>query len=253
MPERDDETRWKTLPQHPRDQCEVIILHEYERRTTGGFVSNSCSESSIRPSIHAEVAAPEYWLDVNGMAERPEPLVGKAVVVPAVLIVGEPHVTETKLRVGGRHHQCPASVDNIRVGVPGAVCHPCSGIGCNQWLEGRHESPARTFDDDPTIRSTLMPEWGTLCVSLRSTWVCFRTRKFPDLALRCSNWAKRYLQRCRGRMLMLSLLDDSRLSKLRAKPRAKCVSSARLERQFRRNCAKPQRTPGGAPKADTLA
>src|SRR5688572_18905993 len=96
------------------------------------------------------------------MAQRPESLIRKAVVVPAVLVLRQPHIAETVLRIGGRHVQSTAFVDNRCVGVPGTVCHPYSGTGFDEGLEGRHEPARGALQSDPTISRTFVCEWRAI-------------------------------------------------------------------------------------------
>src|SRR5687768_15973579 len=104
----------------------MIVLHQYEGRGAFGFLADGCGEAFIREPVHTEVGGSEHRLNVHRMSERPESLVGKAVVVAAVLALWEPYIAETVLRVGGRHVQSTAIVDKRSVGVPSTVCHPYS-------------------------------------------------------------------------------------------------------------------------------
>src|SRR5688572_2211236 len=92
------------------------------------------------------------------MAQRPECLIRKAVVVPAVLVLWQPHIAETVLRIGGRHVQSTAIVGTRCVGVPGTVCHPCSGTGFGEWLEGRHEAARGALQADSTVSPAFVCE-----------------------------------------------------------------------------------------------
>src|SRR5688572_32212965 len=96
------------------------------------------------------------------MAKRPECLIRKAVVVPAVLAVWQPHVAETVLRVGGRHVQSTAIVGTRGVGVPGTVCHPYAGTGFDERLEGPHEAARGASQADPTVSRTFVCEWRAI-------------------------------------------------------------------------------------------
>jgi hypothetical protein len=96
------------------------------------------------------------------MAKRPESLIRKAVVVPAVLVLWQPHIAETVLRIGGRHVQSTAIVGTRCVGVPGTVCHPYSGTGFDEGLEGRHEPARGALQSDPTVSRTFVCEWRAI-------------------------------------------------------------------------------------------
>jgi hypothetical protein len=105
-----------------------------------------------------EVGRSEHRLNVHGMAKRPESLIRKPVVIPAMLAVCQTNIAEAVLRIGGRHAQSTANVGTRCVGVPGAVCHPYSGTGFNEGLEGRHEAARGAYQADATITRTLVRE-----------------------------------------------------------------------------------------------
>ena len=66
------------------------------------------------------------------------------------------------MRIGGRHVQSTAIVGTRCVGVPGTVCHPYSGTGFDERLEGRHEAARGAFEADPTISRTFVREWRAI-------------------------------------------------------------------------------------------
>jgi hypothetical protein len=162
VPEGHHRARGKPASEHPRGEREVIVLHQYEGRGARGFLADGCDEACIRELIHPEVGGSENRLNVHGMAQRPESLIRKAVVVPAVLVVWQPHIAETVLRIGGRHVQSTAIVGTRCVGVPGTMCHPYSGTGFDERLEGRHEAARGAFQADPTISRTFVCEWRAI-------------------------------------------------------------------------------------------
>src|SRR5262245_66567590 len=89
MPERDDGAPSReTASEDPRRECEVVILHEHERRSSGGRVDNGRRELTIGFPIHGVVVGTEYRLHRNRVAEWPQALIGEDVVVPLVLLVG---------------------------------------------------------------------------------------------------------------------------------------------------------------------
>jgi hypothetical protein len=150
------------LSEEGRREREVIVLDEDKRRAAGGFLDDGRRESHIGSLVHPKVARAEYGPDAGVVAQRPECLVREAIVVSTVLILSEPKVTEPILRVGGRHVQSTAIVHNNHVGVPGGVCHPCSGLRFNQWLESGDESTRRARHDYLAIGRSLMLEGGAV-------------------------------------------------------------------------------------------
>jgi hypothetical protein len=96
------------------------------------------------------------------MAKRPESLIRKAVVVPAVLVVRLADIAETVPRIGGRHAQSTAIVGTRCVGVPGTVCHPYAGTGFDERLEGRYEAARGAFEGDPPLTRMFVREWRAI-------------------------------------------------------------------------------------------
>ena len=86
----------------------------------------------------------------------------QAVVVPAVLLLWQPHIAKTVLRIGGRHVQSTAIVGTRCVGVPGTVRHPNSRTRSDQRLEGRHDAARGPLEADPTISRTFVGEWRAI-------------------------------------------------------------------------------------------
>jgi hypothetical protein len=66
-------------------QCEVVVLHEQERRRGRGLVGDGSREAHVRGPIGQEVPRSKYRLDPKGMTQGPEALVRESIVVAAIL------------------------------------------------------------------------------------------------------------------------------------------------------------------------
>ena len=122
MPEGGDRARRQAHAQHRRRECEVVVLDQDNRRPGIGFMHGSFDESRVRVPIHPGIDVPEHGPDPHGMAQRPEPFVGEAVVVAAPDILRQTDVAEVEGRVTVRDPDC-STVDN-RVRIPGGVRNP---------------------------------------------------------------------------------------------------------------------------------
>jgi hypothetical protein len=66
-------------------ESEMVILHEYEGIRTRGFVGDGCGETPVGRLIGKEIPRPKDRLHANHMTQGPQPFVGKAVVVAAIV------------------------------------------------------------------------------------------------------------------------------------------------------------------------
>ena len=110
---------------HPRQQREVIVLHKHH----GVFAALHLFEQRIgKPLVHALVALPvggaEDGPRVRDVAQRPQPFVGKAVVVLRLFFRGKPHPPQRVTRIVRRHAQPVELVHGRLVGIAAAAAPP---------------------------------------------------------------------------------------------------------------------------------
>src|SRR6185503_3674395 len=94
MPEHHDRAEWKAMAQLARREGKVIVLHEQERRRARGLVRNRSSEPDVGGRVAPEIARSKYRLHTQGRSERPQPFIREAVVIPAILRLGQADVTQ---------------------------------------------------------------------------------------------------------------------------------------------------------------
>ena len=75
---------------HFRQQGEVIVLDEDQRAFFRQFLQDTVGEFLIDLFIHLPVGLPEYRPGVGNMAERPQPFIGKTVVITFLLRFVQP-------------------------------------------------------------------------------------------------------------------------------------------------------------------
>jgi len=85
---------------------------------------------------------------VRDMTERPQSLVGKAVVMAGLFFGAQPDAAQLVGRVFWRHRDAVVVVHGVAVGAAAAGCYPYSGTGAHDRLERRHQAAGRTLDLD---------------------------------------------------------------------------------------------------------
>jgi hypothetical protein len=90
MPELGDDRVGIGFFHHPRHQAEVIILNEHEGRSISGFRRDRLSKLFVDLTIDRPVPGIEDGPGEHHMAQRPQALVGQAVVKPLHLFLGKP-------------------------------------------------------------------------------------------------------------------------------------------------------------------
>ena len=116
VPEGDDGGLRQPLADHARQQREVIVLHEHDRRIGRGFRDDGVGEALVDRDVMRPVAFAKCRPDEGDVAERPEPFVGEAVIVAVLLLVGEPDAPQRIGRARRRHAQAVVAVDGLAVG-----------------------------------------------------------------------------------------------------------------------------------------
>jgi hypothetical protein len=170
MPESDDGACWEPLSERSWDERDVIVVNEHDGGYASRLLCHGVSKLCVHGLVHVEVGASKHGLHGDRVAQRPEALVGEAVIVAAVCVLIELNVSQPISRLPGRHVQPTAIVDHERVGGAGSMCHPYSGIRLNERLEGCHKPACRAARDDLLLSVTLVSEGGTVCQDDHATW-----------------------------------------------------------------------------------
>jgi hypothetical protein len=122
--------------QQPRQEGEVVVLHEYERRAASRFLEDGRGEEVVHLLVRCPVGGVERRAVVDLVAERPQAAVGEPVVVAVLLLRREPDAAEGVGRVVRRHADPAAGVGREPVGAAGAVRHPRPAAGPHHRVEG---------------------------------------------------------------------------------------------------------------------
>src|SRR3981081_2583344 len=104
MPEDRDPRVRPLLFDHPGQQCEVVVLYQDDGSDAiFYFFEQGVGELSVDCLIMIPVVGPKNGAGMSDMAEWPESLVGKSVVIPLLLFLGEPDAAQGILRIFRRH------------------------------------------------------------------------------------------------------------------------------------------------------
>src|SRR3989344_428749 len=126
---------------HGGHQREVVILYKYERPfDAANFVENRFGEEAVDFAILRPVFFAEYRPHVRHVAQRPQRLVGKAVVVSFHFFAREPDALERVLRLIVRDTYFVVRVDEELVGLARSVCDPHAAGRLHHGLKRRHDT-----------------------------------------------------------------------------------------------------------------
>ncbi len=148
VPERDDRRVGQPVADHPRQQREVVVLHQDDGILGLGFRHDRVGEPRVDGAIVLEVARAERRAHVRDVAERPQALVGESRVVPVLFLRREPDPADLVDRMLGRHRDPIVAVDGLAVGGAAAVRDPGARARAHHRLERGHEAARRTLQAD---------------------------------------------------------------------------------------------------------
>ena len=90
MPERDDRRLRQALPDHPRRQREMIVLHQHDRILGLGLLGDGIGEALVDLLVLLPVAFPELRPHERDVAQRPETFIGQTVIIAVLLLLRNP-------------------------------------------------------------------------------------------------------------------------------------------------------------------
>ena len=132
------------------------ILNENHRCFGARFGGDDLGELGIHLLVCAPVAGAKRRTHIGQMTERPQALVGEAVVIPLLLIVGQPDPAQCVAGVVGRHSDLIVSIHGRAIGAAGAVRNPNAGAGPHDGLERSHHAARRNLPDGLVIGVEIM-------------------------------------------------------------------------------------------------
>ena len=139
---------WQPFADHPRQQREVVVLHQHDRIVGARLGDDRVGEPPVDGAIVLEVARSERRAHVRVVAERPQSLVGKAAVVAGLLVGAEPDAPQPVRRRLGRNVDAIVGIDGLAVGRAAAVRDPGARARTHHRLQRGHEAAGRALDAD---------------------------------------------------------------------------------------------------------
>ena len=85
---------------------EVVVLHQHDRVVAIDLLAHRVGELAVHRDVVGPVLGAEHRARVRDVAERPQPLVGEAVVVALLFLLGEPDAPQ---QVGAPRRAAPGS------------------------------------------------------------------------------------------------------------------------------------------------
>ena len=98
------------------------------------FLEHGRRELLVDRPILRPVLGPEERAVVHDVAERPEPLVGKSIVITLLFFLGEPDPLEHVLRILGGDSDFIPVIDDLPVGIAASMGNPGSSAGFEDRL-----------------------------------------------------------------------------------------------------------------------
>ena len=143
VPELADRDVGPRLLHESRQQREVIVLHEHDGAVVADFFDHRIGEAAIHPHVLMPVRIVELRARIGDVAERPQRVVGAAVVVALLFFRREPHAPQRVRRAIGRHAQAAARIGGFAIGAAAAVRDPGAAARAHHRIERGHEAARR--------------------------------------------------------------------------------------------------------------
>src|ERR1700753_3613370 len=141
---------------HPRQKCEVVILNQdYRMFLARHFFHDCIGKSSIHMVVVFPVRGAKRRASMRHMAERPQTLIGKAVVISFLFFRAEPNATESISRIVGWNLQAVMTIHDLSVRIPASLCDPGSVASAKYRFNGCNQTASWHRDGDsgalPTV------------------------------------------------------------------------------------------------------
>ena len=91
MPEMRAADAGRARAQFGGSEREVIVLNEDQGAARSQFIGDCFRESCVDRAVGIPILRSEDWLDVNGVAERPDAFVRESLVVAVHLLLSQPY------------------------------------------------------------------------------------------------------------------------------------------------------------------
>ena len=148
MPEGDDGRLGQPVADHARQQREMVVLHQDDRVLALGLGHDRIGEFLVHRAVELPVGFAEDRPHEGDVAERPEALVGGAVIIAVLLLFREPDPAQGVGRVIRRDGHPVVGVDHLPIRRAAAMGDPGAAAGAHHRLQGRHEAACGDLQRD---------------------------------------------------------------------------------------------------------
>ena len=136
----------------PGQEREVVVLDQDHRRLGArDLLQHRGRELLVDRPVVRPVLRAELGPVVHDVAERPQPLVGEAVVVPRLLLRREPDALEREARVVGGHAEAAPRVRGLAVRVAAGLRDPDAAAGAHHRIHRGDEAAGRRDHLDAAV------------------------------------------------------------------------------------------------------
>ncbi len=148
VPEADDPgTRQPGANQHRRNR-EVIVLDQDDGRFARGLLAYGVGKPTVDQAIGTEVACAKHRTHGGLMTQRPQTLVGEAVVVALLLVGIQPDAAQTIRRIVRRHEQAVTVLGGDAIGRSRPVRHPDTAAAPEERLNSIDHASGGVLNSD---------------------------------------------------------------------------------------------------------
>ena len=126
-----------------RQQCQMIILGQHNGRPPPDFIQYQVGELAIDRLISLPIPPVKNRLRIGVMAQRPQGFIGKAVIIPLLLLLRQPDQPQRIGRILRRHHHPVIPIHYIAVAAAAPIGNPGPAARLHQRIQRAGQPPGR--------------------------------------------------------------------------------------------------------------
>ncbi len=152
VPEQDDDGVRQLLAHHLRHQRQVVVLHQHHGPLARGFGNHGVGKAAVDGHVMRPVVKAEGRRDAGAVAQRPQRLVGQAIVIAGHFGIAEPQAAQPVRRVQMLGQDVVVGVDRGAVGRAAAMGDPAAAFFGQDGFERRHQAAGGPLGIDAVTR-----------------------------------------------------------------------------------------------------
>jgi hypothetical protein len=151
MPELADGDVGTRFLHESRQQREVIVLHEHDGAIVGHFLDHRVGKAAIHLHVLLPVRVIELRTRIRDVTERPQRVVGAAVVIALLFLLGEPHAPQRVRRTIGWNLDASERIGRLAIRAAAAVRDPRAAGRAHHRVERGDEAARRPRPRDAVL------------------------------------------------------------------------------------------------------